>query len=56
MWALLAGIVFNYTIHRRVALSGSSPAVARITGAVSLIIWITVIFCGLFFSFTAGGY
>jgi hypothetical protein len=56
MWILLAGIVFNYTIHRRVALAASSQAVAKATGAVSLIMWISVIFCGLFFAFTAGGY
>jgi FlaG/FlaF family flagellin (archaellin) len=48
--------VFNYTIHRKVALRGSSPVIAKVTGAVSLVIWITVIFCGLFFAFTAGGY
>lgn len=56
MWILLAAIVFNYTLHRKVALSGSSPIVAKAAGAVSLILWIAVIFCGLFFAFTPGGY
>lgn len=56
MWMLLAGLIFNYTIHRKVALSGSSPLIAKATGAVSLLIWISVIFGGLFFAFTAGGY
>ncbi len=56
MWLLLAGIVFNYTLHRKVAMSGPSPVISKITGAVSLILWISVIFSGLFFAFTAGGY
>ena len=56
MWLLLTGIVFNYTIHRKVARSGTSPIVSKAVGAISLAIWIGVIFCGLFFAFTAGGY
>lgn len=56
MFLLLAGIVFNYTIHRRTTHADSSPAAAKAAGAASLLIWISVIFCGLFFAFTAGGY
>ena len=56
MWIMLAGIVFNYTIHRKVALANSSPAISKAAGAVSLALWLSVIFCGLFFAFTAGGY
>jgi hypothetical protein len=56
MWCLLAGIIFNYTIHRKVVQANPSPVVAKLTGAISLVLWITVIFCGLFFAFTAGGY
>jgi hypothetical protein len=56
IWVLLAAMVFNYTIHRKVALSGSSPVIRKLTGALSLVLWITVIFAGLFFAFTSGGY
>ena len=56
MWIMLAGIVFNYTIHRKVALANSSPAISKAAGAVALALWLSVIFCGLFFAFTAGGY
>jgi hypothetical protein len=56
MWIMLAGIVFNYTIHRKVALANSSPPISKAAGAVSLALWLSVIFCGLFFAFTAGGY
>ena len=56
MWLLLAGIVFHYTLHRKVAVTGSAPVIARVTGSISLCIWLGVVFCGLFFAFTAGGY
>jgi hypothetical protein len=56
MVILMAGIVFNYTIHRRMTQASASPVAAKAAGAVSLAIWISVIFCGLFFAFTPGGY
>lgn len=56
MVLLLAGTVYNYTIHRRMTRPDSPPVAARAAGAVSLLVWISVIFCGLFFAFTAGGY
>ncbi len=56
MYLLLAGLVYNYTIHRRMTRPATSPLTAKAAGAVSLLIWISVIFCGLFFAFTAGGY
>ena len=56
MALLPAGVLYNYTIHRRMTRPGVAPVAARAAGAVSLLIWISVIFCGLFFAFTAGGY
>jgi hypothetical protein len=56
MYLLFAGLVFNYTIHRRMTRPEAPPLAAKAAGAVSLLIWISVIFCGLFFAFTAGGY
>ncbi len=50
--ALLIAIVFNYTIHRKVALSDSSSASVRVlVGVVSLALWISVVFGGLFIAF-----
>jgi hypothetical protein len=54
MVLLLLGIVFNYTIHRRMTQPGSPPAAARAAGSASLENWISVVFCGLFFA--PGGY
>jgi hypothetical protein len=52
MYALAAAILFNYTIHRKVAQSdSSSQAVRIITAVVSLVLWISVVFGGLFIAF-----
>lgn len=51
--ALFCAIVYNYTIHRKVAQSDSSPPIARIaTATFSLAIWISIVFAGLFYAFT----
>jgi hypothetical protein len=52
MVALLIAIVFNYTVQRKVALSeGPSSGAAMLTGVVSLALWISVVFGGLFIAF-----
>jgi len=51
MGALLIAILYNYTIHRKVALSNPSPAVGVVVGGLSLLLWISVIFAGLFIAF-----
>jgi Family of unknown function (DUF6644) len=50
--ALVLALIFNYTIHRKVALSESSSAPFRVlVGVVSLGLWISVVFGGLFIAF-----
>jgi hypothetical protein len=52
MYALAAAILFNYTIHRHVAKSdSSSQAVRVVTAIVSLVLWVSVVFGGLFIAF-----
>jgi hypothetical protein len=51
MVALLIAIVYNYTIHRKVALSGASPGVNKAVGAISLALWVSVVAGGLFIAF-----
>src|ERR1700722_19449815 len=51
MLALLLGIIFNYTVHRKVAMSTPSPSTAKLVGALSLFIWILVPFGGIWISF-----
>lgn len=51
--ALVLAIIYNYTIHRKVAQSATSPPVVRVlTAAFSLGIWISIVFAGLFYAFT----
>jgi hypothetical protein len=52
MVALLVAIVYNFTVHRKVALaSGPASGVTKLTGAVSLALWVSVVFGGLFIAF-----
>ncbi len=50
--ALVVAIVYNYTIHRKVAMSNSSPVLGGIVAVISLLLWISIAFAGIFYSFT----
>lgn len=45
---LLAAIVYNYTVHTRVASAGSSKPLAAVVGAISVLLWISVVTGGVF--------
>jgi len=47
---LLLAIVFNYTIHRKAALS-DPPGGAKAVGGISLFLWGCVLFGGIFIGF-----
>jgi hypothetical protein len=51
MGALVLAILYNYTIHRKVAQSNPSPAVGAVVGGLSLALWVSVVFGGLFIAF-----
>jgi hypothetical protein len=51
MVGLAVAIAFNYTIHWRVARSAVSPAMLRVVGSVSLLLWMSVVAGGLFIAF-----
>ncbi|MBV9505924.1 MAG: hypothetical protein JO323_13060 [Acidobacteriia bacterium] len=51
MVALLVAIIYNYTIHRKVVLSGATPGVNKAVGIFSLALWVSVVFGGLFIAF-----
>lgn len=48
---LVLGIVYNYTIHRKVAMSNPSLALGRLVGGFSLLLWVSVVFSGLYIGF-----
>jgi hypothetical protein len=52
---LLAAIVFNYTIHRKAAQSEEPPANRKLVACVSLGLWGSVVFGGIFIAFINPG-
>ncbi len=49
--ALLLAILFNYTIHRKAALSDASGVWGKLVGGVSMALWLSVVAGGLFIAF-----
>jgi hypothetical protein len=50
--ALVVAVIYNYTIHRKVAQSNPSLVVGGAVAVVSLLLWISIVFAGLFYAFT----
>jgi hypothetical protein len=55
MACLLLAIAFNYTIHRRAIASRLSPLAARLVACISLALWVSVIFGGIFIAVVRPG-
>jgi len=55
MACLLLAIAFNYTIHRRALASHLSPRAARLVACISLVLWVSVIFGGIFIAVVRPG-
>jgi len=52
MVALVVAILYNYTVHRKVAMSGAaSEGMQRFVGVLSVLLWILVPFGGIWISF-----
>ena len=49
--ALIVAILYNFTIHNKVAGSGSSGVGAKLVGLVSILLWVSVVFGGIFIAF-----
>ena len=50
--ALAVAVLFNYTIHRKVAMSSQSRPLQVMVGGLSLLLWISIVFAGIFYAFT----
>jgi hypothetical protein len=46
--ALLLAIIYNYTVHYKVASSAPSRGVGIVVGAISVLLWVSVVTGGLF--------
>jgi hypothetical protein len=55
MACLLLAIAFNYSIHRRAIASRFSPAAGRLVACISLALWVSVIFGGIFIAVVRPG-
>jgi hypothetical protein len=51
MGALLLAIIYNYTVRRKVAMSDASGGAAALVGGISLALWVSVVFGGIFIAF-----
>ena len=56
MICLVLAIVFNYTIHRKVASTKSPPVKAKVVACLSLALWGSVVFGGIFIAFVNQGF
>jgi hypothetical protein len=51
MMALGTAILYNYTIHWKAAASGSSAIWVKLVAIISVLLWTTVVFGGIFIAF-----
>jgi len=52
MYVLAAALLYNFTIHRKVAkMENPPPLLNRLVASVSLLLWVAVVFGGIFTGF-----
>ena len=52
MYALAAALIYNFTIHRKVAtMENPPPVLSKVVAIVSLLLWVSVVFGGIFTGF-----
>lgn len=55
MICLLAAIVFHFTFHSKVIRLGASEGTAKLVATISLLLWGSVVFGGIFIGFVTEG-
>src|SRR5580765_413758 len=52
MYVLAAALLYNFTVHRKVAtMENPPPVLSKLVAIVSLVLWVTVVFGGIFTGF-----
>lgn len=52
MYTLLAALIYNFTVHRKVAkMKNPPPILSKSVAVVSLLLWVSVVFGGIFTGF-----
>ena len=49
---VLVALAFNYTLHSRVVRGNHPPIVGSSVAVLSLLMWVAVVFSGIFYAFT----
>jgi hypothetical protein len=55
MACLIAAIIFNFTIHQKIAKAGGTSGGAKAVALISLVLWSSIIFGGIFIAFINTG-
>jgi hypothetical protein len=48
---LILSIIFNWTLHRKVAMSPDPGGMGALVGGISMLMWASIIFGGIFIAF-----
>jgi hypothetical protein len=52
MYVLAAALIYNFTVHRKVAkMENPPPLLSKVVAIVSLLLWVSVVFGGIFTGF-----
>jgi len=52
MYVLAAALLYNFTVHRKVAkMENPPPLLSKLVAIVSLLLWVSVVFGGIFTGF-----
>jgi hypothetical protein len=52
IYVLLAALIYNFTVHRKVAtMENPPPALSKSVAIVSLLLWVSIVFGGIFTGF-----
>ena len=51
MVVLAIALVYHYTVHAKVVSSNASKGVGALVGVISMLLWVTVVFSGIFIAF-----
>jgi hypothetical protein len=52
MYLLVAALIYNFTIHRKVAtMENPAPALSRVVAIISLLLWVSIVWGGIFIAF-----
>ena len=52
MYVLLAALIYNFTVHRKVAtMENPPPVLSKLVALISLLLWVSIVFGGIFIGF-----